>query len=117
MHHHPHQHAALVYIVYGVIVLAGGIYGYAKSQSTPSLIAGIGSAVVAGIAAVLFHGHHPRLGVAIGAILGLTLSIVFYRRYSQTQKPMPAIPMGVLSALLFLYSVYVLIQIHGSHPA
>jgi uncharacterized membrane protein (UPF0136 family) len=108
-HHHPL--AGLVYIIYGIIILSGGIYGYVKTNSRPSLISGIISAIVAAIAAAVFH-RHPQLGVAIGGLLGLSLAIVFYIRYSNTKKTMPAIPIGALSLFVFFYSIFALMRIH-----
>ena len=110
MHTH-HPHAAIVYIIYGLILLAGGIYGFAKTNSRPSLIAGIASAVVSIIAAIVFR-HHPRVGLAIGALLGLILCAFFAGRFKSTGKAMPAIPISVLSALIFLYSIISYLRIH-----
>ncbi len=110
MHHH--HTAAYVYVVYGVIVLAGGIFGYVKAKSTPSLISGIVAAIVAIAAGVLFH-HHPKVGVGLGALDSLALTIVFASRYATTKNPMPAIPIGALSLLVFVYSGYLLMKILG----
>jgi uncharacterized membrane protein (UPF0136 family) len=111
--HHPH---GFIYIIYGIIMLCGGVYGYAKTNSLPSLIAGIVSAVLACIAAALFR-YHPRLGALLGGLLGLALAIFFYVRYTKTQKAMPAIPIGGISLLVFFYSIFLLMRIHHlAHP-
>jgi uncharacterized membrane protein (UPF0136 family) len=109
MHHHGHI-ISIVYIAYGVIVLIGGIFGYTKAQSTPSLISGIVSAIVAITAGILVP-HHPKVGLGLGALVGLTLTIVFASRYAKTKNPIPAIPVGALSALVFLYSAYALLKV------
>jgi uncharacterized membrane protein (UPF0136 family) len=109
---HPHNsHAGLVLIVYGVILLIGGLYGYVKAKSTPSLIAGIFSALVAVFAGVIFR-HHPGFSLLLGGLTGLVLTVVFYRRYEETKKPMPALPVGILSFFVFLYSMYTLVKVH-----
>ena len=111
MHHHPH--AGIVYIVYGLIVLGGGIYGYVKAKSSPSLVAGVVSALITFAAAALFRGHHPRIGIVLGGLVGLALSIVFYRRYQETKNAMPAIPIGILSLLVILYSIWAFMRVNA----
>jgi uncharacterized membrane protein (UPF0136 family) len=109
MHHH--HLAPLIYIIYGFIVLFGGVYGYVKAGSVPSMTAGVISGIIAIFAGVMFR-RHPMLAALIAAILGLVLTAVFYRRYITTQKAMPAIPVGILSALVCLYSIFVMLAVH-----
>jgi uncharacterized membrane protein (UPF0136 family) len=97
--------AVLLYIVYAVVLIAGGVMGYSKAKSTPSLVAGVISGVLAVIAAVLLHLHHPRSGLGLGALLGVALTVVFARRYASTRKAPPAIPIIVLSLIVLVFSL------------
>ena len=45
---------AWLVLIYGILVAAGGVMGYAKSQSTPSLIAG-GISGIALVGAAVAH--------------------------------------------------------------
>lgn len=101
----------ILYIVYAVILLIGGIVGYVKAKSSPSLIGGIASAILALIAALLTP-EHAAAGLGLGLLTGLLVGILFLRRYATTKKPMPAIPIIVLSAIVFLVSVFYLFH-HG----
>ncbi|CAN1212270.1 TMEM14 family protein [Tumidithrix helvetica PCC 7403] len=74
---------------YGVLAIAGGIFGYVKSQSKVSMISGSISGVGLLVAAVLQwqgQGWAKFLGLAISALLVL----VFAVRLVKTRKFMPA---------------------------
>ncbi len=95
---------AVLYLVYAAVLIAGGAFGYAKSRSVPSLASGAASGVVMVFAAVIVH-HHPRVGLGLGALVGLALAAVFARRYAATRRPMPALPILALSVLVLAYSL------------
>lgn len=92
----------VLYIFYTVVLLAGGVLGFAKTKSAPSLIAGVVSAGLMDVAAVLLHLHHPRSGLGLGAVLSLAMAVFFFSRYRRTGKAMPAVPVVVFSAVVFL---------------
>lgn len=106
---------AILYIVYAVVLLAGGAMGYSKARSAPSLIAGVVSALLAAVAAVLLSLHHPRSGLGLGILVSLVISIFFVRRYQTTHKAMPAIPVIVLSIVVLLFSLVRLLTGHPAH--
>jgi uncharacterized membrane protein (UPF0136 family) len=86
----------IYYFVFGLVSVLGGAMGYARAKSKASLIAGGISGVLLIIAGMLY----PTL---LSFILALVVSILllahFGRSYAAKKKPMPAIPMIVLSAL------------------
>jgi len=91
----------LVLIAYALFMAAGGIVGYRKAGSKPSLISGLVSAVVLLVAFVL-TASNPVAGFWIGAITSLLLCVAFAMRLTKTGKFMP-------SGLLLLVSVLALI--------
>ncbi|HLJ20318.1 MAG TPA: TMEM14 family protein [Stellaceae bacterium] len=71
--------ARIIIAVYAVLMLGGGFMGYAKAHSSGSLIAGIVSAVLLGVAWFL-AGQQPRLGFGLGAAVAVGLVILFANR-------------------------------------
>ncbi len=87
--------AAYVVLVYGILVVAGGIMGYAKAQSKPSLIAGGVFGLIVIVAALLMLKFNPAGRYLSLAASGLLL-IFFSRRFNATKKFMPS---GLMMAL------------------
>jgi uncharacterized membrane protein (UPF0136 family) len=81
--------------VYALLLAVGGIMGYVKAGSKPSLIAGVGSAVVA-LACQVIINMNRTLGLALGAVLAAILLAVFGKRFSKSRKFMPG---GILMAV------------------
>lgn len=89
--------AIIYYIVFGLLTAAGGIMGWVKARSMPSLVAGIGSGIIL-IAAGLIV---PR-GGNTGHWIAATVSALLLARFGPAWvrgKPMPGAPMTVLSVL------------------
>jgi len=91
---------------YALLLGIGGLMGYLKAGSRPSLIAGSISALAALGALALSAGNH-RLGVPLGLLLSITLFVLFGYRYAvKTRKFMPsgllAIASLVVLAVMFL---------------
>ena len=83
------QTTAIVVLVYGALVALGGVIGYAKAQSKPSLYAGIGFGL-----ALLMSGYlmwqGDRRAVPGALVLSVLLLLVMGSRYILTRKFMPA---------------------------
>jgi uncharacterized membrane protein (UPF0136 family) len=81
--------SAIAAILYGILSLLGGILGYAKAQSKPSLISGTISGVL-----LIISGLAITQGAAWGwwfaLILTFVLESVFFWRLIKTRKFMPA---------------------------
>lgn len=88
-------------MIYSLIVLAGGLIGYLKADSLPSLIAGsvFGAILFAGGMGILKNNVIAFFSAL--AASGL-LSVFFNYRYWQTAKMMPSGMMGILSVIIFL---------------
>lgn len=91
---------SIVAFLYAALVLGGGIMGYAKAKSSPSLIAGSISAILIGIAGwAMSRGLVWGLQTAL--IITALLTGFFFLRWerSPTRAFMPAGLMAVLSFL------------------
>jgi uncharacterized membrane protein (UPF0136 family) len=76
-------------IAYGLLALIGGIYGYIKVRSVPSLVSGVVSGLILLVGALLQTQGNP-LGLTLSAIVTGVLLVVFAIRWVKTQKFMPA---------------------------
>jgi uncharacterized membrane protein (UPF0136 family) len=99
---------AIMYVVYAILLIVGGLTGLKKAKSKVSMISGVSSGCIALLAALITHWH-VMIALVIGFLLAASLAVVFYMRYAKTQKPMPAVPMLVFSALVGLGSLVFMI--------
>ncbi len=76
-------------IAYGLMSGLGGIWGYIKSQSKPSLISGCLSGILLLIAAAM-QIRGSSLGLLLSRIIILLLVVVFTIRLTKTGKFMPS---------------------------
>ena len=84
------------YFLFGLVAITGGAMGYARAKSKPSLIAGSVSGALLIIAGLLSPGVP---GFVLALIVSVLLLAHFGRSYAAKKKPMPAIPMIVLSGI------------------
>ncbi len=73
-----------------VLVAAGGVMGFVKAQSKPSLISGIVSGIVLGILFAVAMMGHPKEATIGAFITYALLDSVFAIRLKKTKKFMPA---------------------------
>jgi uncharacterized membrane protein (UPF0136 family) len=86
----------IYYFLFGLVAIAGGAIGYARAKSKASLIAGSASGALLIIAGLL----SPSVpGFILALIVSILLIAHFGRSYAAKKKPMPAIPMIVLSGI------------------
>jgi uncharacterized membrane protein (UPF0136 family) len=84
------------YILFGLVAIAGGALGYTRAKSMASLIAGGVSGALLLIAGLL----SPSVpGFILGFLVSVLLLVHFGRSYAAKKKPIPAIPMIVLSGI------------------
>jgi len=98
------NNARLFYFVFAALTAAGGVMGFLKAASKPSLIAGVVSGLLLAVAGWLI----PNKTVP-GCILGLLLSLALLGRflpaYLKKGAMMPAVPMIILSVGGIVFAV------------
>ncbi|PTX99710.1 hypothetical protein DB346_17990 [Verrucomicrobia bacterium LW23] len=93
-------------LLYGISLPLGGLVGYLKAKSTPSLVAG----VVSGAIALFLYGFYHLAGVRIGVILlAGVLAMVMGKRYQSTGKFMPAGFITIFSAIVAVLHLLVIL--------
>jgi uncharacterized membrane protein (UPF0136 family) len=90
--------AIVAAIAYGILTLIGGVAGYLKAKSKPSLISGLISGVLL-IAAALMQLQGFPFGSLLARIITVALIAVFAFRFQKTRKFMPAGLMIVAGAI------------------
>ena len=83
-------------LIYGVLVLLGGVMGYLKVKIKMSRYSGVGSGVAL-LVAWFVSLQNPPLGLGIAAAIGVALFGVFVKRFTVTRAFMPAGMMMVFS--------------------
>lgn len=79
----------IIALIYGILAIVGGIVGYLKARSLPSLISGIVSGLLL-IIGVLRAAQGIVSGLWVAKIVALVLVVVFIIRLVKTKKFMPA---------------------------
>jgi uncharacterized membrane protein (UPF0136 family) len=86
--------------IYAALLAAGGIMGFVKARSRPSLIAGLVSALAA-LVALWFSLIRSPLGFPLGMALSAVLFVFFGYRYAlRNRKFMPNGMMAVVSLIV-----------------
>lgn len=83
-------------LVYGLLVAIGGIFGYVRARSKPSLISGLLSGALLAIAWAIGL-QTSSLGLGAATLIAIGLLVVFTLRFRKTQKFMPAGLLAILS--------------------
>lgn len=96
--------------LYGLLVFVGGVIGFLKAKSRASLISGIGSAILLGIAGSLVSSGSVRLGAGIGMFIALALIGRFFPAFRKTKKVMPAGLVVAMGAVVIAVSVVTLLM-------
>ena len=86
--------------IYAALLAVGGVMGFVKARSRPSLIAGLVSAVAALVALALSASGSP-LGRPLGLLLAVVLFVFFGYRYAlKNRQFMPSGLMAVVSLVV-----------------
>ena len=91
-----------IILVYGVLVAAGGIMGYARAKSAPSLVAGgVSGLILIGAAVAMMRGAY-QTGWWLALIVALLLLANFGYRSLSGFKMMPGGLMIILSLMAII---------------
>ncbi len=93
--------AQITLLLYGALLLVGGVVGYVKGRSSKSLIGGLVGAALSGVSYGLL-GTDPRWGLGLGLGTAVLGSLLFALRYRKTGKFLPAGLMLMLSLVAAL---------------
>ena len=89
---------AIYFLVFGALTILGGIIGYVKASSLPSIIAGTITGILLLVAGWILPNNRTA-GLAIAFIVSLLLAAQFVPKLIRTAKMMPAGLMSILSVI------------------
>jgi uncharacterized membrane protein (UPF0136 family) len=85
-------------LIYGLVVLLGGVMGYLKAKSKASLFSGLGSGIALLVAWIVCRqAAMAGLGLGLATLIAVVLFVVFILRFLKTRAFMPAGLMMVFS--------------------
>ena len=96
--------AKIYFIVFGILTIAGGIIGYVKAGSMPSIIAGSITGILLVVGALILPEHRAA-GLATGLVISLLLAAQFIPKFLRTGKAMPAGMMSILSVIGIIMAI------------
>ena len=102
-----HEIAKVSLIVVGIVMALGGVMGFVKGKSKPSLIAGLISGAIF-IGLYFLVDSQAQAAFIGGAALSVALAVMFMTRLRKTKKFMPsgmllAISLSEFATLLLCY--------------
>jgi uncharacterized membrane protein (UPF0136 family) len=89
---------AIYFLIFGALTIIGGVIGYVKAGSFPSIIAGVITGVLLLVAGWMLPNNRT-IGLAIAFIVSLLLAAQFVPKLIRTGKVMPAGLMSILSVI------------------
>lgn len=90
--------AKIYFLVFGALTIVGGVIGYVKAGSLPSIIAGAITGVLLLVAGALLP-EHRAIGLATALVVSLLLAAQFVPKFIRTGRAMPAGMMSILSVI------------------
>jgi uncharacterized membrane protein (UPF0136 family) len=94
----------LYFLVFGALTIVGGIIGYVKAGSLPSIIAGAIAGVLLLVAGFLLPEHRAA-GIATAFVVSFVLAAQFVPKFIRTGKMMPAGMMSILSVIGLIVAI------------
>jgi len=89
---------SIYFLIFGALTIVGGVIGYVKAGSLPSIIAGAITGVLLLVAGWILPTHRTA-GVVMALIVSLLLAVQFVPKLIRTGKMMPAGLMSILSVI------------------
>jgi len=94
----------LYFLIFGALTIVGGVIGYVKAQSVPSIVAGAITGVLLLIAGFILPQHRTA-GIVTAFVISLLLAAQFVPKLIRTGKVMPAGLMSILSVIGIVVAV------------
>ena len=104
----------IVYFVFAVLIVGGGIVGTKISHSWHSIAGSLAFGAVAVVCGLLTR-RNPKAGLTLGWINALAFICFFIYRFTQTGLLMPAMGPMMLGAIAFALSLIALGQLNRSN--
>lgn len=89
---------SIYFLIFGALTIIGGIIGYVKAGSLPSIIAGAITGILLLVAGWILPSNRMP-GLVIGLIVSLLLAAQFVPKFIRTKSVMPAGLMSILSVI------------------
>jgi uncharacterized membrane protein (UPF0136 family) len=87
--------------LYAFLLGIGGIVGYLKAGSKPSLIAGLSSALLA-LTCLMITTQSRPVGLGLAMVLAALLTALFSMRFAKNHKFMPSGMLTVISLIMLV---------------
>jgi uncharacterized membrane protein (UPF0136 family) len=94
----------LYFLIFGALTIVGGVVGYVKAGSLPSIIAGAITGVLLLVAGWILPTNRT-VGLTTAFIISLLLAGQFIPKFIRTGKVMPAGLMSILSTIGIVVAV------------
>ncbi|GIL63045.1 hypothetical protein Vafri_17195 [Volvox africanus] len=88
------------------LTVLGGVMGYVRKKSLPSLLGGLTFGVAYGTTAYVIQTHDAFLGHSIGCTTSALMATMMGMRLAKTKKVMPAGILTGVGLLGFMYHAY-----------
>lgn len=92
------------FLIFGALTIIGGVIGYVKAGSLPSIIAGAITGVLLLVAGWILPSNRS-IGLVTAFIVSLLLAAQFVPKFVRTGKVMPAGLMSILSVIGILVAI------------
>jgi uncharacterized membrane protein (UPF0136 family) len=89
---------SIYFLIFGALTIIGGVIGYVKAGSLPSIIAGTITGVLLLVAGWILPANRTT-GLIIGLVVSLLLAVQFVPKFIRTTSVMPAGLMSLLSVI------------------
>src|SRR5437016_11054298 len=94
----------LYFLVFGALTIVGGIIGYVKAGSLPSIIAGAITGMLLLVAGFLLPEHRAA-GIATGFVVSFLLAAQFVPKFIRPGKMMPAGMMSIVTVIRLIVAI------------
>ena len=89
---------SIYFLIFGALTIIGGVIGYVKAGSVPSIVAGAITGILLLIAGWILPSNR-MVGLVMAFIVSLLLAAQFVPKFFRTWKVMPAGLMSILSVI------------------
>jgi uncharacterized membrane protein (UPF0136 family) len=89
---------SIYFLIFGALTIIGGVIGYVKAGSLPSIIAGAITGILLLVAGWILPANRAA-GIVVGLVVSLLLAGQFVPKFIRTGKVMPAGLMSILSVI------------------